>query len=210
MVTHKTSCPQCHGLRMIYKETIITCQRCQGTGKFLDIFGNTYDTVYGPLLCYRCRGRKQITASIENPCERCQGTGSIDQEKPPLLCTTIKFTVHLVDEAGTCIDLNLKEVMNQEFGTYLTEFMTGHIYIDSIIIKVSNNNTILCAVTHSDTSDTSDDLLRCIRDYIEEDAPTSDFLNLFYQDAEQNYFSLVMDAVSVEDLPTIDGALEES
>src|SRR5437868_6148211 len=134
MSTYKTSCPQCHGSSKIYQETTIDCQRCQGTGKFLDLFGNTHDTIDGPLLCYRCGGRKQILTNIETPCENCHGAGLIDRDKPHLIHTTIKIKVHLVDERGTTVDLDLKEVMNDELGDYLEEFVEGDIYIDSIKI----------------------------------------------------------------------------
>lgn len=206
-ITHKTSCPKCNGSCKTYEETTIICQRCQGTGKFLDLFGNTHDTIDGTLLCYRCGGSKQISASIDKPCDHCHETGSIEQEKPPLSSTTIKFKVQLVDEAGTSANLDLKEVMNDELGAYLSEFMAGDLFIDDIkVIEIPDNNTILCSIIHSDTSD---DLLQCIEDYIEEDAPYSDFLTLFYEDAEQNYFSLVMDEAIVEEIPTVKNALDE-
>lgn len=208
MSTYQTSCSQCHGLCKIHEATTIICQRCQGTGKFTDLFGNTHDTIDGPLLCYRCGGRKQIITNVEKPCNHCHETGYIHRETPPLVSTTIKFTVHLIDKAGTTVALDLKTVMNDELGDYLSEFIGDDIYIDTFeVTEIPNNNTIICTIIHDNTND---DLLRCIRDYIKDDAPYSDFLTLFYEDPEQNYFSLVMDEVTVEEpLLTIKNALDD-
>lgn len=187
MATYTELCPICGVSGKVSEEKVIPCRSCNGIGLYTDMFGITYSSE--PNCCHRCKGMKQEIISVSVECPQCKGDGRIILPKPPTIHTKVKLTVQLTaNQSNDVTDVNLKEIMRDDFTEYLHEFMVNDLYIEQITIsEIPDNNTIILDIEHSGSPD---DLHEEIETYIEENAAYSDYFALFYEDEEQNLFPL--------------------